>query len=91
MMSGRYGEAGVPEGEEEDEEEDEEEEERDGKREDDEEGFEGGMGVMPRYRRKAGLRKSFPWMADRTPVTKKESWTAAGSHHVTRREMAGRP
>lgn len=31
------------------------------------------------------------WIRERTPETKKEIWTAAGSHHVKRAETAGRP
>ena len=31
------------------------------------------------------------WPKERRPEMKKESWSAAGSHQVNRRVMAGRP
>jgi len=40
--------------------------------------------------RNQGCLKRVAWKKDRTPETKKESWTVAGSQKVNMKDMAGK-
>jgi len=49
-----------------------------------------GRGDMLAHLRNQSCLKRVAWPQDRSPATKKESWTAAGSQKVKQKERAGR-